>query len=131
MGMYTELHFNCELPKDTPPSVLAVLRYMLREQGDRDVPTLPDHPLFQTSRWAVMLGCDSYYFSADTHSTLRFDECGDSYYLCIRTNLKNYDNEIEKFVDWISPYIDGFDGDFLGFSRYEQTETPELIHLKK
>lgn len=75
-----------------------------------------------------MLRCDSYYFDADTHSTLRFDDISDSYYLCIRTNLKNYGQEIRHFVDWIMPYLDKFEGEFLGFSRYEETEEPTLIY---
>lgn len=97
--------------------------------GDGEEPTnLPDHPLFDTERWGTMLQCDSYYFVADTYSTFRFDDIGQSWYLCVRCNLKNYDNEIEKFVDWIMPYIDAREGDFLGFSRYETTETPTLIY---
>ena len=75
MGMYTELHFNAELRKDVPQEVLNVLSYML--DSDKDRPALPDHPLFRTQRWLFMLTCDSYYFDADTHSTLRFDEIFD------------------------------------------------------
>ena len=75
-----------------------------------------------------MLRMDSYYFSADTNSTLRFDDISNAYYLCIRTNLKNYDNEITEFIDWIKPYLNKLDGDFLGFSRYEETEIPNLIY---
>lgn len=131
MGMYTELHFNVELKEDVPPEVVAVLKYMLNRESNAVEPPLPDHPLFQCFRWRGMLQCDSYYFRADTHSTLRFDDIGRSYYLCIRCNLKNYDDEIEKFVDWIMPYIDAIDGDFLGFSRYEETEVPTLLYYKE
>jgi hypothetical protein len=125
MGMYTELHYNVELLKATPAPIIAVLKYMLNH--DNPKPPLPDHPLFKTERWSVMLRMDSYYFAADTHSTLRLDENGDCYYLCIRCNVKNYGNEIEKFVDWIAPYVEANEGDFLGFSRYEETEDPTLI----
>ena len=75
-----------------------------------------------------MLLCDSYYFKADTHSTLRYDEISETWFLCVRCNVKNYQNEIEKFVDWILPYCDTLPGDFLGFSRYEETEKPTLIY---
>ena len=78
-----------------------------------------------------MLNSDSYYFAADTHSTLRYDNIGQCYYLCIRCNLKNYSNEIEKFVDWVMPYIRAYEEDFLGFSRYENTEQPTLIYMKE
>ena len=127
MGMYTEFHFNVELKKDVPQEVVEVLKFML---GDIEVePKLPAHPLFETDRWRVMLCMDSYYFHADTHSTLRFDDISNSYFLCIRCNLKNYNSEIEKFVSWITPYLDEFPNNFLGFSRYEETEQPTLLFM--
>lgn len=126
MCMYTELHFNSEIkPED---KVIKILQYMLGET--EEVPELSRHPLFSTSRWRIMLRCDSYYFDADTSSTLRYDWQGD-WYLCIRCNLKNYGNEIEHFLNWIMPYCEKEEGDFLGFYRYEETETPTLIYMKK
>lgn len=125
MGMYTELHYNAELVSDVPESVLAVLRYMLGMRNN--APELPDHPLFRTSRWHIMLTCDSYYFAADTHSTLRWDEIGDCWYLCVRSNLKNYDQEIERFIEWVDPYVEAGEGEFLGFYRYEESENPTVI----
>lgn len=127
MGMYTELHFNSALKPDVPTPVLEILNYMLGtdEFGPK---ALPDHPLFATQRWSVMLHCDSYYFDADTVSTLRYDEIAKQHYLCIRCNLKNYDDEIEKFIDWIMPYLGKQPGDFLGFHRYEEAEEPTLIY---
>ena len=129
MGMYTELHFNSELKEDVPKQVLEVLEFMV---GNNETePNPPSHELFQDTRWAYMLRCDSYYFDADTRSTLRFDKIGNCYYLCIRCNLKNYADEIEKFLDWIMPYLAKEEDDFLGFSRYEETEEPTLIYFKK
>jgi hypothetical protein len=123
MGMYTELHYNVELLYSTPNTVITVLNYMLGEE-DRQ-PVLPDHPLFATERWKVMLTMDSAYFAADTHSTLR---AGYAYWiLCVRCNLKNYHEEIEKFIDWLDQYVDAASGDFLGFYRCEETEIPALI----
>lgn len=125
MGMYTEFHYNTQLKEDIPQDVLSILQFMLGE--DERCPTLPKHPLFNTSRWDYMLRCDSCYFDADTHSTLRFDDSSNAYYLCIRCNLKNYDDEIEHFINWIHPYIDKFKGEFLGFYRYESNDQPTLI----
>jgi hypothetical protein len=122
MGMYTELHYNVELRKDVPPEVIAALQYMLCS----NVPEAKcDHPLFQTDRWQVMLRMSSAYFPARTHSEL-FEEYG-QWHLGVRCNLKNYTGEIEKFIDWLDPYVDAFEGDFLGFSRYEESEDPTII----
>lgn len=122
MGMYTELHYNVELRKDVPAEVLAALRYML----DHDQPKAQcDHPLFKTDRWPVMLRISSAYFPARTHSEL-FEEY-DQWHLGVRCNLKNYCGEIEKFIDWMDPYVNAFEGDFLGFHRYEESEDPVII----
>lgn len=128
MGMYTELHFNSELKKDLPENVLKTLQYMIDHEND---PTdLPEHELFECDRWTMLFTCDSYYFDADTYSTLRFDKISNAYYLCVRANLKNYNSEIEKFIDWIDPYLEKFEGEFLGFYRYEEDEQPTLIYKK-
>lgn len=131
MGMYTEFHFNSMLKKDTPSEVIDVLRYMVRD-GEATEPLWPMHPLFSSdTRWKVMLICDSAYFDSDTHSTLRFDDIAQRWFLCVRCNFKNYDDEIAKFLDWISPYLDKYPGEFLGFYRHEETETPTLIHARQ
>lgn len=129
MGMYTEIHFNSKLTVDKDSMVADILKYMV---GDiEDAPELlPANALFKTDRWQIMLRCDSYYFDADTLSTLRWDEISHHYYLCIRSNLKNYDSEIEEFIDWIDPYLNKQPGDFLGFYRYEEDEEPTLIYKR-
>lgn len=128
MGMYTELHFNAELKSDLDPGVYDLLRYMTG-QSETEPAALPDHELFEGDRWRFMLQCDSYYFPAVTCSRLYLDRTSrDSYYLCIRCNLKNYEGEIEAFLDWVRPHLWAFEGDFLGFHRYEGTETPTLIY---
>lgn len=125
MGMYTELHFNAELRRDVPQDVLDVLALMVRDAETE--PALPDHPLFKTDQWCVLFTMDSYYFAADTHSTLRFDDIAQRWFLNVRSNLKNYGGEIEQFIDWIDPYVDAYPGNFLGFYRYEESEDPTLI----
>jgi len=42
------------------------------------------------------------------------------------SNLKNYDNEIFKLLEWLAPYIDT--NGFLGFKRYEEDYDPTLIY---
>ncbi len=129
MGMYTEFHFNSELREDVPEDVLVVLRFMLGRSGYPK--ELPSHELFSSSRWSHMLRSDSPYFDADACSTLRFDHLTNSYYLCVRCSLKDYDNEISSFVDWITPYLEKSDGDFLGFSRYAQVQEPAVFYYRR
>ena len=123
MGMYTELVLGVEVVPNT--KVINILRYMLSSEI-KSVCVDINHPLFSTPRWASMLLCDSYYFDGQTDSKLVCDERSKSYYLNVRCNLKNYENEIEQFLDWLCPYIvtDGF----LGYKRYEESYSPTLIY---
>lgn len=126
MGMYTELHFNAELKQETPQRVLDTLAAMTRAQsGSFDPPD--DHPLFRTSRWRMMLLSDSYYFAGDTSSTLNYDTAN-FWTLSVRCNLKNYDDEIGHFIDWIMPWVET-EG-LLGFYRYEEDADPTLIYAR-
>lgn len=130
MGMYTELVCAFELKKDTPEKVIETLKYML-DYSDEDIKT-PDHELFKTHRWEFMLRSDSYYFTGTTDSSMRKDDIADSYIVNVRCNLKNYDDEIEKFLDWIKPYISKDymeEREFIGYSRYEEAERPTLIYV--
>lgn len=130
MGMYTEFVMAVNLRSNTPNTVIDILKFMI---GERETPPigLGGHPLFQTERWSIMLRRDSAYFAGDTHSTLlkRKYRVGNSYGLTIRCNLKNYDSEIEQFLDWIIPYIDDTYDGFIGYMRCEEFDDPTLIYF--
>lgn len=129
MGMYTELNLGVRFYEDTPQNIIDILKYMLDDSPvrfDYNKPQLPNHPLFETERWSIMLCCDSYYFDGQTDSSLHYDDISNSYFLNVRCNLKNYDCEIAKFLDFIQPYLET-DG-FLGYTRYEDDDDPVLIY---
>lgn len=127
MGMYTQLVMGVNVKGDAPKEVIEVLEYMLNhEMGEQPKVELPSHPLFQSGRWRYMLMCDSYYFDGQTVSKMDWDEIGKEWNLSIRCNLKNYDNEIENFCDWINPYI-STEG-FIGYKQYEEADDPTLIY---
>ncbi len=131
--MYTEFHFNSKIKKDTPKEVINTLKYMLDLWEKGEPKEIPDHILFKNpeSSWRVMLQMDSSYFDAETYSTLNYNKFDDHYYLCVRCNLKNYESDIENFINWITPYLDKYEGDFLGFYRYEEFEEPTLIYYTR
>lgn len=122
MGMYTEIYARGTLMRDTPNLVVAALRYMAGE-GEKPDP-LPAHELFQTYRWDVLGRGASAYFPA-TSSTVYKDIYSNNWAFMFHANLKNYDGEIEKFFDWIDPYVEGGEGEYIGYSLYEETEPGE------
>lgn len=131
MGMYTEFVFAIELKKETPKDVINVLKYMTEEEliEDIKIESLPKHSFFDTRRWEGLFISDSDYFDGITNTILKLDPLTESYCLTVRSNLKNYDNEIDKFIDWIKPYIEGYGHKFLGYRRHEEDKEPTLIYL--
>lgn len=114
MGTYTRLHISILLRKDTPDSVTALLERVVTNKdfgapgpvfNHGDIPR-PDiniypHPFFDCERWYMMLIAND--FDPKLGSTFKKGEFG-RWWLVIETDFKNYDDEIRKFVNWISPY---------------------------
>jgi len=124
MGMYTELNIGVELKKDTPDQIIKILDYMVKGEGEY---TKTDHNMFNTSRWDWMLRSGgSYYFDGKPQLSWHKDEITGSYFLSVRTNIKNYSSELEEFLDFIVPYIDTVG--YLGTYRYEENENPTLVY---
>lgn len=131
MGMYTQFHFGSDLKKETPKEVTDLLQAMSDGIAyELDEKQLPNHDFFKCSRWAYLFTMGSEYFDYETACHFGKNELFGTYNLSVTSNLKNYDNEIDLFVDWIHPYLSKYDGDFLGYSRYEETEIPEVIYYK-
>ena len=127
MGMYTELVLGIELYKGTPQEVIDILKYMTGEDDlnllHKDV--LESHPFFSCDRWKYLFTMGSYYFDGQTHSELKYDDISKTYFLTTRSNLKNYNSEIDMFLDWIEPYVNT--RDMWGYKRYEESEMPTII----
>lgn len=125
MGMYTELNIGVKICPT--PTVEQKLNYMLGEDTE-DV--YIEHPLFtDQTRWESMLLSDSYYFDYRSDSKLFIDNLYPDepmYFLNVLCNLKNYNEGIEKFMDWLCPYIET--KGFLGYKRYEEDKNPTLIY---
>lgn len=122
MGMYTELVMATRVKKDS--DAVPILKYMT---GQSDIPSqLPDHPLFQTPRWIMLLSCSSYYFVPRSIHMFEYDEIGNYWVLISRADLKNYDNEVALFLDWIRPHLEADADDMIGYSRYEETREPTI-----
>ena len=131
MGMYTEIFFRAELVKDLPEEVLSALHSII---GGEDNPQPnPSHPLFDCPRWYWLGNTSSAYFPMMAESVLRQDDYSKQWNLVMHANLKDYHDEIKQFFDWINPYIDAIDGEFIGYSLYEDVDpgTPPTMYYKK
>lgn len=119
VGMYTELVLKATIRDNVPPDILAILLYLF---GKNERPkTLPDHPFFRCARWNFIGKCNSYYHIPHTFNFL------ENNLLFSRCDLKNYDHEIEQFIDWVVPYLDHLPGACIGWTWYEEWKQPKLI----
>lgn len=127
MGMYTEIALNISLREDTPESVLSILEKMATGEDETIERPLPDHAFFKCDRWHHLMIMGSCYFHGLSLSKYKWRDCGVSA-LSFRSNLKNYDDEILKFLGWITPYVDP--DDHAGYFRYEEDDNPTLIYFE-
>lgn len=126
MGMYTELYVNACIKPD--PGAVTMLKFMTGQISDLPVDyEMPEHNLFRTSRWTSMLRSSSYYFVPSSVCQLVYDNIAECWCLTAVSSFKNYDNEIREFFDWLMPYVDEEAPTLIGYHRYEEQRTPELV----
>ena len=127
--MYTELVIACSIHEKHKNYIDALNNMVNDICCDIPCDVKFDHPLFNTARWDWMFHGDSYYFTGKTHSEFIYDDISKNWVLTARFNIKNYNNEIEKFLDWIAPVANEKD-EFVGYKRYEEAENPTLIYFE-
>jgi hypothetical protein len=122
MGTYTELVLKCRIKDDKPEIVNEVLNYLFKNGYSLPI-QLPDHPFFKKINWEAIGRSGSYYHCPASQSFY------DGKYLFTRSDLKNYDDEIATFLDWLLPYISCLPGKFIGWVFCEQSREPEFIYM--
>lgn len=128
MGMYTELYISFGIKKDTPNDVVEVLRALFDHKWQSNLPHLPNHEFFECPRWRMIGSCSSFYFVPFATSAMHVEYDG-RVFITSRSDLKNYDNEIQKFINWVTPYIDAFIGEHIGHMRYEEDDEPTILKM--
>ncbi len=135
MGMYTELNVAFRIRGSAPTSITETIKSMVTGEG-RNFTQGAQHPLFARAkdgqyktRWAWMLksGGSSYFHGV---CQVALEECeydDGAFEFSVRTNIKNYDQEWELFLDWIVPYIEG--NGYIGTLRYEEADEPTLLFV--
>ena len=101
------------------------------ELREKTNPSLLTHKFFEDGS-RVWFPCSggSYYFTGTSNSKIQYTDVGNQMILHIDTDFKNYNDEIENFLDWIAQYIDATENEFLGYSIYEESSNPTLYFLK-
>ena len=129
MGHYTGFQIEVLLRKDIPPPALAALidsTGMLGENLGKGLKfDKPDHMFFRLcKRQSALFWCSSAYLPQPEYNTgLQFYAENDFWMLKVGSSLKNYDNEIEYFLDWVAPYVAPSEyGKVVGKYQYEDAD---------
>jgi hypothetical protein len=123
MGMYTQLNINVTL--DNNHRVIGVLNKLINQNDDEELNIDDPHPFFKCLRFRYVFHSCSYYFDSKPYANLTFDTINKLYYFSTVFDLKNYDSEIEEFLNWLCPYIET--NGYLGTFWYEEWEYPWMI----
>jgi hypothetical protein len=91
---------------------------------------LPKHNFFKSDRWGLIGSCSSFYFVPDAVSKLCEANHTGRRTLVTRSDLKNYGDEINLFIDWATPFFYGEYGDHIGHYRYEEDDEPTILYLR-
>ena len=117
--MYTDfaLRFSIDNNHKDYNKVLNLLSHMTT-MGVDHLCKLPDHPFFSTNRWDMM--------AKSGRSIIKGFPYTDNTEIMLIGDFKNYDDEINLFIDWIAPYL--YDC-LTGYSHYEDSmhTTPYFV----
>lgn len=121
MGMYTELFFSAEFKAKLSDVDEGVIQFLF---GSAERPQdVLKHRFFERSRAYWMFNSPRY---AGPGVTLKI---GDYYrHVTAHIELKNYEVEIEAFLDWVRPLLDNPAGTCIGWTWYEENDNPTLIY---
>ena len=135
MGMYTELFLDCDIDSNLlTVDEKIIIDYLFCPDFDwyntnpEDL-NLPSHNFFNCYRWSSIGRGGSAYFTDDIPQLLIKND--NIWSIVSRSDFKNYDDEIELFLDWFTPFIikNTEQPTFVGHEHYEENEEPTLIFV--
>lgn len=132
MGMYTELIFGATLKEKTPTYVTDALNCIINDSVTTNLSDEAKHFIDEYSL-SKLIWCSSYYFGAhDNKPSCVFDKIAGRWCISFRANCKNYQNEIEKFIEFIKPYVEYGSGptNIFAIVQYEEDNYPTLYGTK-
>ena len=159
MGMYTEFIFGCELSKNTPKECIDALDYCINDTWENGVPVKKpkyENPqTYEEKRFnenyidrttsqkdleafyekydfsRLFQSCSYYFGAANPIGKFFYDEISDSYHISTRADLKNYNQQIQNFIEYIRPYVIGGSGtkDVFAYVQYEEDDFPTVYTM--
>ena len=133
MGMYTELIFGATLKEKTPTYVTQALDCVINDNVDDNALSDEAKQFIDEYSLSKLIWCTSYYFGGHTSKpSCVFDKIANRWCISFRANCKNYKGEIEKFVEFIKPYVEYGSGltNIFAIVQYEEDDYPTLYGIE-
>ena len=138
MGHYTKLNVKIKLKKDTPENVINLIKRIVIDKdlglsinttffhsNDIFKPEF-DHEFFKCERWYQLFIMNNF----DSSKQSKFYFKNNRWILELNSEFKNYDSEIDHFIDWIKPYVSGRKKkQYIGWYLPEWTKERIYIHV--
>jgi len=99
-----------------------------------DIEEKPDNFQLPNGRCNFLFQSGSYYFAVNRAiSKMWFDDIAKVWCISTRSNIKNYESEIETFLEWIKPFIDQGSGnrEMYAIVIYEGSDEPTIYYLRE
>lgn len=121
MGVYTEVFLRTKLKCNLECDIESVFNFLFNN-GDKPT-VIPNHVFFECVNWQRFGRCSYSNFQT-------FSYINDGY-LCSRFDVKVVDHDIDKFLEWIEPYIEKNHSDYacVGWTWFKKEQQPELIFV--
>jgi hypothetical protein len=138
MGSYTELQCKIKLRKDTPENIIYLLkRVIINGDLGHDKSLFKTEDVFKPELNHKFFECDRWYmlFLSTNWSDIqggKFYQQGGYWVIDLHTEFKNYDSEIDNFIDWITPFIVGRKKkQYVGWSKHEAMNQRDNIYIER
>ena len=133
--MYTEMIFGCKLSKSTPKECINALNYSINgAMEDWDNLSEEDRQFHDDYDLGYLFHGSSYYFGVNLPVN-RFwrDNIDNCWHISVRSNIKNYEGQIENFLDYIADYVEqgsGYGSHVYAYVQYEEDALPTIYSLE-
>ena len=122
MGDLTKIKLRLLLDRKKLTAKHIEILKILYDSKDKHLMNTPDHPFFKCDRWLMIQPTD---IDCLHYSGMDYGE-----HIVFSCEFKNYDNELEKFCDWIFPVCKHEDHEFLGIYYNDHNDWMKPIYYK-
>jgi len=123
-----KINLEFTLQKNVPKHVVNLLKYLMRNietPFHEDIERTREIPFFDCRQWNMIATGTSVHYTLDGTSKL-IKEYDGIYIIFIKSSIRNKDNAIALFLDWMLPYIDSITDTYLGYSDDDKDD--DIIH---